>query len=412
MSSFSSLFRTAVTHHRSASFAPPACRTAQGTTCTLCAASVIPYGIETRIKEQALKEWWASAVPEVPLAPLMPSPQPRTYRAVSKRKTFRRGRRLMIGLIDPDADSGDRAVEVLRCAIEPASHGAVYVAVDSWLGKPVAGPLLDMLQYVIVKGNDRERAVILNVREIDAAVVRAANGLSKFLTSADATIRGIFLYEDASDGRYYMGTASSGAPGKLQKLFGSATLSHVTAGQRFVYPVQSFSQVNESMLDTMVERVGGLLHLPTAGTLYDLYCGYGLFAISFAGKAKRVIGADIAGPAIEAAGRIATHLKIRNARFTRCDLTESSLVALMERAQPQDVVILDPPRSGTAAGVIEVVASRRCRRVVHMFCNIDVLPAEARRWKDAGYQFAEAVPMDMFPGTPTLEIAGVFIPSI
>jgi 23S rRNA (uracil1939-C5)-methyltransferase len=412
MSSFSSLFRSAVTRHSNASYDPHACRTAQGTLCTLCTASAIPYDIESRIKEQALKEWWSSSMPGVPLAPLIHSPLPRSYRTVSKRKTFRRGRRLMLGLIDPDAESGERAIEVLRCAIEPDSHGRVYAAVDAWLGKPVAGPLLNALQYVIVKGNDRERAVILNVREIDAAVLRAANALSKALTAAETTIRGVFLYEDASDGRYYMGTTSSGGPGKLQKLFGSATLSHVTAGQRFVYPIQSFSQVNESMLDPMVERVAGLLHLPTAGTLFDLYCGYGLFGISFAGKAKRIIGADIAGPAVEAAGRIATHLKIGNARFTRCELTETSLVSLMERAQPQDVAILDPPRSGTAAGVIEVVASRRCRRVVHLFCNIEVLPAEARRWTDAGYQFAEAVPMDMFPGTTALEIAGIFIPSL
>jgi tRNA/tmRNA/rRNA uracil-C5-methylase (TrmA/RlmC/RlmD family) len=346
----------------------------------------------------------------VPLAPLMLSPQPRQYRTVSKRKAFRRGRRLMLGLIDPDADSGDHAVEVLRCAIEPSSHARIYEAVDRWLGKPVAGPFLEALQYVIIKGDDRERMVILNVRSIDAGVVRAANTLSKAITVDDQTVRGFFLYEDASDGRYYMGTTSSGAPGKLQRLYGSATLSHVTAGKRFVYPVQSFSQVNQSMLDPMVERIGGLLQLPVAGTLYDLYCGYGLFGISFADRAKRVTGADLAPPAIEAAGKIATHLKISNARFMRSDLNEASLAGLMQRAGPSDVVILDPPRSGTAPGVIEVVASRRCRRVVHLFCNIEVLPEEVKRWKDAGYRFVEAVPMDMFPGTGTVEIAAVFAP--
>ena len=412
MSSFSSLFHAAVRAQGKHHPAPvhDACRTAQGTICPLCTASEIPYDVEVRLKEQALKEWWLSAMPGVPLAPLILSPQPRQYRTVSKRKTFRRGRRLMLGLIDPDADSGDHAVEVLRCAIEPASHAALYEAVDRWLGKPVAGPLLESLQYVIVKGDDRERMVILNVRSIDAGVVRASNALSKALTADDQTVRGIFLYEDASDGRYYMGTTASGTPGKLQRLFGSATLSHVTAGKRFVYPVQSFTQVNQSMLDPMVERLGGLLHLPVAGTLYDLYCGYGLFGISFAGRAKRVIGADIAPAAIEAAAKIATHLKISNARFTRSDLNEASLAALMQRAEPPDVVILDPPRSGTAPGVIEIVASRRCHRVAHLFCNIEVMPAEAKRWKDAGYRLVEAVPMDMFPGTGTIEIAGVFIP--
>lgn len=412
MSSFSSLFHASVRAQARHLPAPDhdACRTMQGTRCPLCAAGEVPYAIEVRLKEQALQEWWRTTLPDTPLAPLIHSPQPRHYRTVSKRKAFRRGRRLMLGLIDPDADSGDHAVEVLRCAIEPASHASLYEAVDCWLGKPVAGPFVDALQYVVIKGDDRERMVILTVRAIDAGVVRAANALSKTLTAGDQTVRGIFLYEDASEGRYYMGTTASGAPGKLQRLFGSATLSHVTAGKRFVYPVQSFSQVNQSMLDPMVERIGGLLHLPVAGTLYDLYCGYGLFGISFAGMAKRVIGADIAPAAIEAAGKIATHLAITNARFTRSDLTESSLAGLMQRADPSDVAILDPPRNGTAPGVIEVVASRRCRRVVHLFCNIEVMPAEVLRWKKAGYTLVEAVPMDMFPGTATVEIAGVFVP--
>ncbi len=413
MSSFSSLFHAAIRdqgkHHPAP--AHDTCRTAQGTRCPLCAAGEVPYDTEVRLKAQTLTEWWLATLPGVPLAPLIHSPQPRQYRTVSKRKAFRRGRRLMLGLIDPDAESGDHAVEVLRCAIEPSSHAALYEDVDRWLGTPAAGPFLEALQYVVIKGDDRERMVILTVRTINAGVVRAANALSKTLTASDQTVRGIFLYEDASEGRYYMGTTASGAPGKLQRVFGSTTLSHVTAGKRFVYPVQSFSQVNQSMLDPMVERIGGLLHLPVAGTLYDLYCGYGLFGISFAGSAKRVIGADIAPAAIEAAGRIATHLKITNARFTRSDLNETSLVSLMQRAGPSDVAILDPPRNGTAPGVIEVIAGRRCHRVVHLFCNIEVMPEEVQRWKKAGYTIVEAVPMDMFPGTATVEIAGVFIPS-
>ena len=387
------------------------CSTGQGPLCTLCAASRIDSDTELRLKEHALREWWAGAAPGIPLAPLIPSPLPRHYRTVSKRKAFRRGRRLLLGLIDPDADNGDHAVEVLRCAIEPLSHATIYKAVHAFLGKPAAGSFFDVLQYVIVKGDDRERVVILNVRSIDAAILRTANTLSKSLTGTDPTVRGVFLYEDASDGRYYMGTTSSGAPGRLQKLYGSATLSHVTAGKRFVYPVQSFSQVNQSILDPMVDRIGGLLHLPVKGTLYDLYCGYGLFGISFAERATRVTGADIAPAAIESAGKIAEHLKITNARFSRSDLTETSLAGLMQRAGPSDVAILDPPRGGTAPGVIEVVASTKCSRVVHLFCNIEILTQEAKRWSEAGYRFVEAVPMDLFPGTATIEIAGVFIPT-
>jgi tRNA/tmRNA/rRNA uracil-C5-methylase (TrmA/RlmC/RlmD family) len=412
MSSFASLFHSALRSPGIQHRTPPqdTCRTPTGTLCSLCSAVTLDYDSEIQLKERVLREWWEEAVPGVTLAPLVRSPLARHYRSVSKRKAFKRGRRLMLGLIDPDADSGEHAIEVRRCAIEPLSHAAVYESVDSWLGRAVAGPFLETLQYVIVKGDDRERVVILNVRAINAGVVRAANALSKTLTAADESVRGFFLYEDASDGRYYLGTTSSGGPGRLQRLYGSATLSHRTAGKRFVYPVQSFSQVNQSMLDPLVEQVGGLLQLPVKGTLYDLYCGYGLFGIAFSERAGRVIGADIAPAAIEAAGRIVEHLKIGNAKFTRSNLTETSLASLMQRGGPGDVAILDPPRGGTASGVIEVVASRRCSRVVHLFCNIDILPEEVLRWKNAGYTFVQAVPLDLFPGTPTIEIAGLFIP--
>ena len=119
----------------------------------------------------------------------------------------------MLGLIDPDADSGEHAIEVRRCAIEPLSHAAVYEGVDRWLGTPVAGPFLETLQYVIVKGDDRERVVILNVRAIDAGVVRAANALSKTLTAADAERAGVLPVRGCIGRRYYLGTTSSGAPG-------------------------------------------------------------------------------------------------------------------------------------------------------------------------------------------------------
>lgn len=411
MESFDSLFRAAI---RAAKPAPPRseageCRTTRGDRCPVCAASEASYDTEKAIREKILRQWWSHRFPTVLLDPLVPSPGGRHYRTVSKRKAFRKGRRLVLGLIDPDAEGADHAVEVVRCAIEPRSHARVYETVDAWLGRPPAGPLLDALQYVIVKGDDRERVVVLNVRTITPGVVRAANALSKALTTDDAGTRGFFLYEDDSGGRYYLGVSAAGAPGRLQRLYGAATLSHKTAGRRFVYPVQVFSQVNQSMLETLVGRVAELLQLPSGGTLYDLYCGYGLFGIAYADRAGRVIGADIAPAAIEAAVRTVEHLGIRNARFLRSDLTGASLASIVHRAGEDDLVLLDPPRSGTAGGVIEAVAGRRCRRIVHLFCNIEVMPAEVRRYESEGYRLAQALPFDMFPGTSAVEIAGVFI---
>jgi tRNA/tmRNA/rRNA uracil-C5-methylase (TrmA/RlmC/RlmD family) len=77
----------------------------------------------------------------------------------------------------------------------------------------------------------------------------------------------------------------------------------------------------------------------------------------------------------------------------------------------RDAILLDPPRGGTAPGVIECAAARRPGRVVHMFCNVDIMPAEIARWKAAGYMPVRGVPFDMFPGTDETEVMVLFEPA-
>jgi len=410
MKPFEDLFKDAVRHHLHPKRTPPEgeCRTRPGALCPLCFAGILEYEQESSLRNLALQEWWRGALPGKPLEPLVRSPQGRYYRSVTKRKAFRQGRSVVLGLINPDAEHGDYAIQIPRCAIEPLPHNALYEHIAAWLAKPVATPLHDVLQYVIIKGDDHDRIVVLNVSSTDAGVVRAGNTLSKSVTAFDPRVRGFFLYEDESGGRYYFGMQGSGAPGRLQRLFGAETLSHKTAGKRFVYPLLAFSQINHSMLETLVSTVSELLGLPCAGTLFDLYCGYGLFGIAMADQVKRVVGVDLAPVSIEAAQRIAQHLHLKNVRFHRNNLTTDSLAQLLERSGPEDRVILDPPRGGTAEGVIEVIAGRQVHRVVHLFCNIDILVREVERWEKAGYRMERAVPLDMFPGTSTVEVAGLF----
>jgi tRNA/tmRNA/rRNA uracil-C5-methylase (TrmA/RlmC/RlmD family) len=47
---------------------------------------------------------------------------------------------------------------------------------------------------------------------------------------------------------------------------------------------------------------------------------------------------------------------------------------------------------------------RRPGTILHLFCNIDLLPGEITRWKGGGYRVVRGVPFDMFPGTPEVEL--------
>jgi tRNA/tmRNA/rRNA uracil-C5-methylase (TrmA/RlmC/RlmD family) len=379
------------------------CQSLAAKRCRLCFAVDLTYEKEVALKNKALQQFWRDHLPHTPLGPLVVSPRGRAYRTVTKRKAFHRRNGVLLGLIDPSEHGSETSFNVVRCAIEPEEHARIYSSIQSSLGKPYATPLADVLNYAIIKGSYAEFTVILNIGDASASIIRGANTLSKSLTHSHKNIVGVFVYEEESHGRYYLGTKNRRVQPCLKKVFGKSEIYQRIAGRSFLYSPLSFSQVNQSIIETLVAQAAELLDLTKTQTLYDLYCGYGLFSICLAGKAGKIIGAEISPQSVESAEANATRNLIANARFIRSDVTAASLQRIMQKSTPEDVVLLDPPRNGTAEGVIETIAARKPRRVLHLFCNIDLLPAELKRWKSSGYRPIRAIPFDLFPGTSEVE---------
>jgi tRNA/tmRNA/rRNA uracil-C5-methylase (TrmA/RlmC/RlmD family) len=164
-----------------------------------------------------------------------------------------------------------------------------------------------------------------------------------------------------------------------------------------------FSQVNEAMLPTLLATARALLR-PLAGhALLDLYCGYGLFSACLGGEAGATLGVDAEGPAIEAARDNARQLRLARARFLAGRITGEWLASRAPRPAMPELALLDPPRQGTAEGVIEALALRGPERVLHVFCGTDEIPRELARWRRSGYRMERAAPLDLLPGTANLE---------
>ena len=388
-----------------------ACRTYSSRICPLCHASRVEYPAEARARDAALRVFWGKLGLDAPLAPLVHSPLGRGYRTVSKRKAFPVKGETRLGLIDPGGEDGHRPVDVMTCRVEPASHAAVYARLRESILSPPARLLVPVLRYVIVKGNYSELVVILSVTRIDGAIVSAANTLSKGLTTACPDVHGVLLYEDRSDGRYYLGTRSPSSRGDVRKIYGETEIYQKFGGKGFLYPPLAFSQGNASLVDGLIAEAGRMLDVSSGDDLYDLYCGYGLFTLTLGTRARKGTGIERTPESIDAALRNAKRLGGTNTKFFRSDITGTTLPHLLERMRDRDAVLLDPPRGGTAPGVIECVAARRPRRVVHMFCNMDIMPAEISRWRAAGYMPARGVPFDMFPGTNETEVMVLFGPA-
>lgn len=388
------------------------CHSSGGKICAACHASGIDYDAERKLKNVALQNYWTSSIAaKVPLLPLVPSPLGRRYRSVSKRKVLRSKNGYSLVLLSPDEDGSVAALEVTDCLIEPVAHNAIYTMVRENLNRPALTQLGNALNYVIVKGSSQEQTVILNLRSLDAAVVKAANGLSRALTRRVDSVKSVLLFEGEGDDRFYMGAKRPTAQMRVRKLFGKDLMHERVLEKVFLYGPLSFTQVNPSIVPQLAQKMREQLELSGNDTLYDFYCGYGLFAVLFAPSVRNAVGVEWNVASIADARKNAERNAASNVRFIHAAIDAGSIVKVVERSRAHDIAILDPPRNGTAPGVIEILAGRRLRRVAHLFCNIELASLELQRWEKSGYRLDSAEPFDMFPGTDSVEVLAMLAPA-
>lgn len=387
------------------------CQSPTGRRCSLCYAVHLSYADEARLKEEALQRAWKHWRFPADLARLVRSPLGREYRTTTKRRVFPYRDTVRLGLIAPSEEGELRPFPVVRCAIEPREHCAIFNHVQESIVKPYAKRLARATSYVVIKGTSAEQTIIFNVKDITTELVRSANTLSKSLTRAFPSIIGIFLYEDTSSPQYYLGGRRERRHTSFRKLYGKSEVYHRVLGRSFLYSPLSFSQVNHSILERVIRETEALLQPTKDARLYDLYCGYGLFALCHAARVREVVGAESSPASIASALANARRQRVKNARFLLSNINQDTIGSIMAAAQPGDFVMLDPPRKGTAEGVIEYIAATRPARVLHMFCAVDLMPKELKRWERARYSVVRAVPFDMFPGTPEVEVLVLLEPA-
>ena len=80
------------------------------------------------------------------------------------------------------------------------------------------------------------------------------------------------------------------------------------------------------------------------------------------------------------------------------------MVSLAEKKEEVDVVIMDPPRSGSDEAFLSSVVKLAPKRVVYVSCGPDTLARDLKFLVKKGYKVEEATPYDMFPMTNHTEV--------
>lgn len=361
----------------------------------------LAYDDELALKNETLQAFWkANRIDGAP-EPIAPSPLPRFYRTTTKRRVLASRKGVTLSFIGGNARQKSDA-KFHDSVLEPESHKAIYEFISGKLNLPAYLALARRLNFVIVRGSYDEPSVIFNVDMMNGEIARKLKLIAEQLQSLPQKVVSAYVYQDPTRSDYAFEQKRPETQTPFKRLFGAERLFLKILGKKFSYHPTAFSQINESLLPTMIQMAQEML-APNGKRLLDLYCGYGLFGLSLAERCAEVIGIDAEGVSIQSARENAPYFKSSNLTFLSRRITADALKRSLPPPIAGEVVILDPPRRGTESGVIERLAERKPLRALHIFCGVDEIPREIKAWNRCGYKVERAAPLDMFAGTPNLE---------
>ncbi len=183
------------------------------------------------------------------------------------------------------------------------------------------------------------------------------------------------------------------------KVFGNDYVMINVGNYRYaVYP-DSFFQVNTKMISRLYDKV--LEFAGKGDKLLDLYCGAGTIGIYLANNFNSVRGIEQNESAIKGANLNKGINDIKNISFV-CEKA-SDINEIVE-----DVVVVDPPRSGLDSTTIKRILDSRIERLIYVSCNPITLARDINILKDK-YNLVSMSLFDMFPNTSHAECVCLLI---
>lgn len=196
-------------------------------------------------------------------------------------------------------------------------------------------------------------------------------------------------------------------------LEGSGELLQVADGHEFRFPAEAFWQAHRAAPDAYTalvrkwlteESLGAESQDEAAGktpspVAWDLYGGVGLFVPALSeslGEGTQVHSVEMSKAATKAGQETleAYDVTFHNARVEQ---------QASQLPHPQ-VVLLDPPRSGAGAKVIETLADAAPEVVIHIGCDPATFARDIAAWVQHGYRVSRMTVFNAFPGTHHFEV--------
>jgi len=200
-------------------------------------------------------------------------------------------------------------------------------------------------------------------------------------------------------------------PGVRTPVRGRGFVTRRAVGRDWRVSHGGFWQVHPGAADTLAQAVLAGLDPRPGATALDLYCGAGLFAGVLA-EAVGPTGHVLAVEHDPAAVRDARH-NLRDWPWARVHRGDVAHVLRRTGEGGASIGVLDPPRTGVAGPVIDVLCDRNgsLRRLAYVSCDPATLARDLRLLLASGWELAGLQGYDAFPMTHHVECLATLVRS-
>ncbi len=296
-------------------------------------------------------------------------------------------------------EKSHRIVPVDSCHIENEKADEIIVTIRGLLKSFKIRPYNEdtgygLLRHVLVR-TGHVTGQIMVVLVLSSPIMPSKNNFVKALLKVHPEITTIVVNVNNRKTSMVLGD-------KEQVIYGKGYIEDVLCGKKFRISPKSFYQVNPVQTEKLYRKALEFADLKGDEVVVDAYCGTGTIGMIAADRAGKVIGVELNADAVRDARNNAKGNGIKNIQFYQNDAGKF-LVEMAEQNAKVDVVLMDPPRSGSDEAFLSSVVKMAPKKVVYISCNPETLVRDLKYLTRKGYKVMRGVGVDMFPFTEHVE---------
>lgn len=296
-------------------------------------------------------------------------------------------------------EKSHRIVPVDSCLIENQKADEIIVSIRGLLRSFKIRPYnedtgIGLLRHVLVRVGHATGQIMV-VLVLSSPVLPSKNNFVKALLKLHPEITTIVLNVNDKDTSMILGE-------RERPIYGRGYIEDRLCGKTFRISPGSFYQVNPVQTEKLYTKALEYAGLTGGERVLDAYCGTGTIGMIAADRAGEVIGVELNRDAVRDAVSNARQNGMKNIQFYRNDAGDF-LLEMAEQGEKLDVLLMDPPRSGSSEAFLNAAVKTGPGRIVYISCNPETLVRDLRFLTKKNYRVGKAVAVDMFPFTDALE---------